>query len=241
MSGRTGERTSSEIYPPEPISVRSARAFVCAQFANLARATLADTAALAVTELATNVVLHARTNYVVIVDEVEPGRIRVSVRDWSPAVPVVLATEPASSLGRGLRLVDQMTDAWGVERIGLDDLDGPGKVVWFELGSAGANDARAPADASYDPTVTDLLTTSAVPVDALVEVQLLGMPLQLFARETMRHRELMREMALIAMADDTQNDHVPAALTQLAGELEGYRGVGAATDAARDAAIARGD
>jgi hypothetical protein len=64
----------------------------------------------------------------------------------------------------------------------------------------------------------------------------------LFARETARHRELMREMALIALAhDDQSGDHVPTELAELAGELERYRGVGAATDAARDTAIERGE
>jgi hypothetical protein len=134
-----------------------------------------------------------------------------------------------------------MTDAWGVDRLGVDDDGGPGKTVWFELGAPRAPGRTGIAMAEYDPKVPDLLTVSPVPLDALREVQLRNMPLRLFARETARHRELMRELALIAFSDEAATHHVPVTLTELAAELEQYSGVGAATDEVRDAAIARGE
>ena len=211
------------------------------QLSELGSPGFGETAGLAVSELATNVILHARTDFRVGVTNLGAGRVRVSVTDGSAAAPVVQTSKPGSVLGRGLRLVAQTTDAWGVDRLGDDEVAGPGKTVWFELGAPTASDGNARATADYDPTVLDLLTVSPVPADALCEVQLLKTPLRLFARETARHRELMREMALIAFADDGATNHVPVALMQLAAELEGYRGVGAATDAVRDAAIERGD
>jgi hypothetical protein len=241
MTERTGERTASATFPPEPRSVRSARGFVCDQFEAFGHSSEAEMAALAVTELVTNVILHARTEFSVIVTEAGGQRLRVSVCDGSTALPVQQQPEPDGALGRGLRLVAKITNAWGVTVLGVDDDGGPGKVVWFEVGEPLDGIDEATADASYDPTVSDLLSVTAVPPEALVDVQLLRMPLQLFARETARHRELMREMALISFSDATPTNHIPTRLTRLAAELEEYRGVGGATDAVRDAAIARGD
>jgi hypothetical protein len=241
MAAATGDRTSSATFPPEPLAVRSARAFVCDRLVALGRSAFTDTAGLAVSELATNVILHARTDFTVRVTSLGDNQVRVSVSDGSTAIPVVQPQSPGAALGRGLRLVAQMTDAWGIDRLGSDEDGGPGKTVWFELGAPRRSGGRATSTGEYDPTVPDLLTVSPVPPEALVEVHLLNMPLRLFARETARNRELMREMALIAFGNDAATHHVPTNLTELAAELEEYRGVGAATDAVRDAAIARGD
>jgi hypothetical protein len=214
---------------------------VCRQLESLGWPKFVDTAGVAVSELATNVVLHARTDFRVHVTQLDIERVRVSVTDTSTAAPVVQTAQPGSALGRGLRLVADTTDAWGVDRLGVDDEGGPGKSVWFELGALAMDGQALATAADYDPTVPDLLTVSPVPTDALRDVQLINMPLQLFARETARHRELMREMALIAFDEDAATHHVPTSLMDLAAELEEYRGVGAATDAVRDVAIARGD
>jgi hypothetical protein len=222
------------------MAVRAARAFVTDKMKALGRDASVTAAQLAVSELATNVILHTRTGFTVRVAVLPDERVRVSVIDGSPVVPVVPPASPNSALGRGLRLVAEMSDEWGVDRIGNDDADGPGKAVWFELGPEEAT-SRAGTTTDYSPTVSDLFVGPSVPTEALVDVHLLNMPLRLFARETVRHRELMREMALIAFGDEADQDHVPSRLTALAMELEQYRGVGAATDEMRDAAIERGD
>lgn len=240
MAAKADDRTASATFPPEPLSVRGARGFVSDRLTVIRRADLVEVAELAVSELATNVVLHARTDFGVEVTPLGDDRVRVSVTDGSPSVPVVQPATAGAALGRGLRLVEELSDAWGVERIDNEDPTGPGKVVWFEVGAAQSSGGVL-ADRDYEPTVTELLTVPPVPTEALVDVQLLNTPLQLFARETVRHRELMREMALIAFSDEPATHHVPQKLTDLASELESYRGVGAATDALRDAAIARGD
>jgi two-component sensor histidine kinase len=71
---------------------------------------------LLVSELATNAVLHARTSFAVRVTMTAKA-IRVSVTDHSFLHPT----------GRGLHLVDSLSDRWGVL------LEPPGKTVWFEL------------------------------------------------------------------------------------------------------------
>ncbi len=86
-----------------------------------------STAALLVSELVTNAVLHAGTD---VIMHVTPGaaRLRVEVVDGSPGGLVrVQDSDPTSSRGRGLRLVDLLAREWGVLE------SEAGKTVWFEL------------------------------------------------------------------------------------------------------------
>ena len=79
-----------------------------------------------VSELATNCLLHARTEYTVELSR-EDGVVRVSVRDGSPAQPRTRHYGDESTTGRGLRLVETLSSRWGVEPAAA------GKSVWFEL------------------------------------------------------------------------------------------------------------
>lgn len=78
----------------------------------------------------------------------------------------------------------------------------------------------------------------------LIEVRLLGFPLQVFAVARLHHDELLREFALLALAPAaaTEGHALPARLVALIDILG--RHYGAATersDAVRDEALARGD
>ncbi|GHH33718.1 hypothetical protein GCM10018773_04750 [Streptomyces candidus] len=90
---------------------------------------LADAAELAFTELIANVVRHVpgrhcRMRILLCEGEV----LRVEVADDCPALPRPSRTVKAlAESGRGLLLVDAVTDDWGVE-----PLPGGGKTVWFE-------------------------------------------------------------------------------------------------------------
>ena len=112
--------------PPQVESPRAARAWIRTKVADTDAAT---TAALLVSELVSNSVLHARTDLAVTV-EVSEGAVVVEVEDCNPApVPVRLPGDamPSGATGRGLHLVAELAASWGVRRV-----DG-GKVVWFEL------------------------------------------------------------------------------------------------------------
>ncbi len=85
-----------------------------------------DSAVLLVSELATNVTLHARTDLLVSV-RVDDGALWAQVRDWNPRLPQPCMAAPDATTGRGLLLVDALASRWGVER------DAQGKVVWFAL------------------------------------------------------------------------------------------------------------
>ena len=89
---------------------------------------LADPAGLMITELVTNVFLHARTDCLIHA-AFDPPTLAVSVSDedgqeFSPPSPSNTAEE-----GRGLAIVAGLADTWGIQH-------GDGaKSVWFRLSS----------------------------------------------------------------------------------------------------------
>jgi anti-sigma regulatory factor (Ser/Thr protein kinase) len=111
-------------FPPTAEAVSEARTFLKE---TLAARVSEDTAAdllLALKELATNVVRHAGTPFEVVVDT--DGRARIEVEDSSPRLPVTTQAEPMATGGRGLVIVDELCDRWGVH-IAQD-----AKCVWCE-------------------------------------------------------------------------------------------------------------
>ncbi|MFE7778406.1 ATP-binding protein [Streptomyces sp. NPDC057445] len=90
----------------------------------------AEVAELLISELVTNALIHTDEGALVTAT-VAPARLRVEVRDFTsgpqePQLPVPAAADD-STHGRGLVLVQNLADAWGVRAHAL------GKVVWFEL------------------------------------------------------------------------------------------------------------
>jgi hypothetical protein len=53
--------------------------------------------------------------------------VHLSVRDASPARPIVRDDSPSATSGRGLRLIAALASEWGVE------LEADGKTVWAVL------------------------------------------------------------------------------------------------------------
>ncbi|WNF26848.1 ATP-binding protein [Streptomyces sp. C11-1] len=91
---------------------------------------LADAAELALTELVSNVVRHVpdRRGQTFIYRLPRHEGVRVEVVDSSPVVPLAIKGDPLDDGGRGLILVNAVTDDWGIEK----RWDGSGKTVWFE-------------------------------------------------------------------------------------------------------------
>lgn len=88
-----------------------------------------DTLVLLVSELVSNVVLHARTACTLAATRTDEGAVHVEVRDGVAALPREDRFRAADATsGRGLLLVASMASAHGA-----DLLDGGGKRVWFEL------------------------------------------------------------------------------------------------------------
>ncbi|MFJ7589105.1 ATP-binding protein [Streptomyces sp. NPDC097617] len=115
-----------------PSRIGQIRRIVSAQLRHWELDPLIDRAALGVTELLSNVHRHAQPDKTCIVEiELRLGRLTVSVIDSDPRLPVVHET-PAEALetcGRGLALVEALSEAWGTHL----RPDGPGKAVWFSL------------------------------------------------------------------------------------------------------------
>lgn len=136
----------------DPIAeaVAAARRYVTAALVQLGRSEVEYSALLGVSELVTNCAIHARTKLTVAVTVTDTGVVRITVRDFSPTLPLQRHYGVESATGRGLRLVESISTGWGIEQI--SDANGDGKAVWF------------------DPTV-DMAATAFDSVDWLAELE----------------------------------------------------------------------
>jgi anti-sigma regulatory factor (Ser/Thr protein kinase) len=107
-------------------SVTQARHFVGETALEWGFARVSEDLQLVVSELGSNAVRHAHSEFTVVVSESESS-IRLAVSDLSHAPPKEQRRASGSISGRGLMLVSALATAWGVEQ----SLDG--KVVWAEL------------------------------------------------------------------------------------------------------------
>jgi len=90
---------------------------------------ICDTAALVISELVTNAIVHTASS--LIVCELHDGDdlVRIAVRDegCAPGEPHPSPARPEEEHGRGLLLIDGLCHAWGAQEHGL------GLLVWAEL------------------------------------------------------------------------------------------------------------
>ncbi len=82
-----------------------------------------------VSELATNAVLHARTEFSMVIELVADG-VNVRVADSSSTKPVRRRYDPDAATGRGMALIEALTTEWGVLETDT------GKVVWCTVAPA---------------------------------------------------------------------------------------------------------
>jgi len=123
--------TAARSFECRPEAVTAARHFVRDALAG-ETPELIDAAELMASELTSNCVRHAGTGFDVRINVGE--QIRVDVRDSGGGRPRPLSPGPTEPSGRGLMIVQAMSDSWGVEP------RSDGKNVWFTL-------LRAPAGA----------------------------------------------------------------------------------------------
>ncbi len=137
-------------FPAEDPSAAAARRFVASQLTNWGLTELCDPALALVTELVSNAVLHAGTDFDVVVRRGD-GRLRVEVHDGSPLLPVRKRYSVTAATGRGLVLVEEMADAWGAEPTAT------GKAVWFELDDGAGAKSRLSREAQVPELDVDEL------------------------------------------------------------------------------------
>jgi hypothetical protein len=109
-------------YPFSREAPAAARHFTVATLGAWGAGDLAEDAALVVTELAANAILHARSAFTVILSA-HDDLVRISVRDASP-----LAGRLRAAPLHGLAAVAALASRWGVESHG-----NAGKTVWVDL------------------------------------------------------------------------------------------------------------
>ncbi|MGH2889338.1 MAG: ATP-binding protein [Solirubrobacteraceae bacterium] len=133
-------RTST--FPAVPQSVHAARRFATDAVGDGPRRAM-ETVELLVSELATNCIRHERATFHVTILR-SPVQIRVEVTDGGSGRPQLRSPGPEEPSGRGLQIVEMLSDRWGVAP------EAPaGKTVWFELdvsGIAGGAPGAAAAD-----------------------------------------------------------------------------------------------
>ncbi|MEW2439357.1 ATP-binding protein [Streptomyces caniferus] len=88
---------------------------------------LAEHAVLLVSELVGNAVRHTGARIFGLRMLRRRGWIRIEVRDPSRGLPCLMPVQEMDTSGRGLFLVDKLSDRWGV------DLLPRGKTTWFEM------------------------------------------------------------------------------------------------------------
>ena len=116
-------------FPATTSSVGQARRFLLAQLPGASDGE-ADALVLMLSELATNAVQHAATDFEVGVRVAPDGhRVRVEVTDGATGFPTPQDQAADAPHGRGLHIVRTLADAWGIEM----RRDQPGKTVWFSL------------------------------------------------------------------------------------------------------------
>jgi len=113
------------------------------------REDLTATAALLVTELVTNAVLHAKTAVEVCLERLTDSRVRVEVRDGSKVRPSLRYHGLDATTGRGLAMVSQLAQSWGV------DVGDHGKIVWLFLNEEGHETDEEPSGPLATTTASD--------------------------------------------------------------------------------------
>ena len=127
-------------FTADPHSVRAARRFATEALPGCG-ADVRESVELMVSELATNGIRHGRTNFRVMIEQT-PEEIRVAVTDGGAGTPQMQFPGPDEPTGRGLRIVDMLSERWGVERDTWK-----GKTVWFTV-SIAAEQSATGADAA---------------------------------------------------------------------------------------------
>jgi anti-sigma regulatory factor (Ser/Thr protein kinase) len=119
--------TSRRRFDASVEAVGAARKFVDESIADAAT-DIRDSVSLMVSELATNALLHAASGFDVSVVRSGPSLL-VTVSDHGDeGMPRMQAPRSSEPHGRGLRVVDALSEEWGVSTTEDD-----GKTVWFRI------------------------------------------------------------------------------------------------------------
>jgi hypothetical protein len=224
------------VLPPHLQSVTEARRLVTDVVSRWHRPELGDSAALLVTELASNAVLHARTEFRVVATL--NHCIRLEVHDRSRTRPVVRRTQDGlAGTGRGLQLVARLSEAWGV------DMNG-GKVVWCRICTPDVSDEGAVMEVDLDAWLEldeEQAAREGSDDEPMFDIALRGLPVDVYRRASEHSAELGRELQLLTGVPD-RGASLPHQLRRLIYELASrYGPMNPTAERRLQEAVARGD
>jgi len=168
---------------------RRARAMAVEAARAAGRPDLADDAALVITELVTNAVLHAN-GYVGADVRPTPDGLRIEVSDASPLPPVMGRESDEALTGRGLYMVSALAARWGVEP------RPNGKVVWAEITGQSRPGRTAAASTAADVDPLAEWEAAAAANETLFHVELGDVPTDLLLAAKAHVENVAREFAL---------------------------------------------
>ncbi|MEQ8144825.1 SpoIIE family protein phosphatase [Streptomyces sp. OP7] len=126
---RSGGRLKQLVPPGDPQALSDTRSMIRTAAGAWGARDRADEIELVADEMITNVLMHTEGSAAVILSVLDgtERRLRVEVEDSSSALPRRREAGESGVSGRGLLLVETLTDLWGVEA------RGGGKCVWSEF------------------------------------------------------------------------------------------------------------
>lgn len=113
--------------PMDEQAVRRARTFLRDTHCTTHAAAVLDDAQLLVSELVTNAVRHGAPPITVEIECDESTGLTARISDGDPRLPSLGHAEDQDESGRGVALVDLISDVWGIEP------SPDGKGVWFRF------------------------------------------------------------------------------------------------------------
>ncbi|MFI1701781.1 SpoIIE family protein phosphatase [Streptomyces bobili] len=127
---QAGSRLQQHVAPGDPEALTQARHMIRAAVRTWGAQERSDDVELVADELVTNALMHTEGAAIVTLRLLTGGgrRLRVEVEDSSSALPRRREAGDSGVSGRGLLLVELLSDVWGVEA------RGGGKCVWCEFG-----------------------------------------------------------------------------------------------------------
>ncbi len=178
--------------PPHPSSVGRARRLIREHLKGTALEGLADTAELVVSEVVTNAIVHTGTR-IELSTMLDGTGLRVEVSDSGKHLPVMASYDTLASTGRGLHLVAELSDHWGVES------KPGGKVFWFHLGLDGRDESPPSSEMPGTGHAPSVEHEGRLARDNDVIVVLLNLPALMHGAWQQHAKSLLRDLLLLGI------------------------------------------
>ena len=191
-----------------PDAVRTGRRFVTDRLRLLGAEAVADDAALIAAELLANAVQHGEPPVVICVTPSTVG-IRLEVRDASPRGPIRPVPSTTNMTGRGIALVEALSERWGVDRNPND-----GKTVWVDMRLTPKAAVPEPEPLDVDAFLAGWDDEEGA-TEQRYTVVLGDVPTSLLLEAKAHIDNLVREFSLAAAAWAGEQDPIPEHLARL--------------------------